>query len=82
MEKPPIRVGGMYSNGIFGRHWSVRQVLSLVASVDQETPPGSVTYKVLAGSGRRRTFTCTRQEFARWAIYEVARNENSWVRLG
>jgi hypothetical protein len=76
MKKPTLRIGGMYSNGIFGRHWSVRQVLGVPSDgVDY------VTFKVLAGVDRRQRFTCSLEEFDRWVVYEVARNENSWVRL-
>lgn len=84
MDYSRIRMGGMYSNGIFGRHWSVRQIVAvspLLLNVNEEASQ-SVTYKVLAGTQRRSTFTCSREEFARWASYEVGRNENSWVRLG
>ena len=76
MRKLTLRIGGMYSNGIFGRHWSVRQILDL--------PTGNtdaVIFKVIAGQDRRKRFTCPLEEFDRWAVYEVARNENSWVRL-
>lgn len=67
-----IRPGGCYSNGDFGRHWSVRQVVAR----DGDT----VTYTVLAGPGRRSTASCSHEEFVRWARYEVTRNENSWER--
>lgn len=63
-----------YSNGDFGRHWTVRQIVSI-------SEAGSVTYKVLAGVGRRRIETCSSEEFQSWMRYEVVRNENSWIRL-
>ncbi|HUW49656.1 MAG TPA: hypothetical protein VMV75_01430 [Sulfuricella sp.] len=63
-----------YSNGDFGKHWVVRQIVSI-------SEAGQVTYKVLAGTGRRRIETCSRDEFQSWARYEVVRNENSWIRL-
>jgi hypothetical protein len=36
----------------------------------------------VAGSGRRSVGETRRTEFARWARYEVVRNENSWLRVG
>ncbi|MCE5181084.1 MAG: hypothetical protein LLG15_04715 [Betaproteobacteria bacterium] len=69
-----LKPGACYSNGDFGRHWTVRQIVSI-------SEVGSVTYKVLAGVGRRRSETCSREEFQSWVRYEVIRNENSWIRL-
>lgn len=68
-----IRLGGCYSNGVFGKYWSVRQVVAKDVEM--------VTYKVLVGPGRRRTGSCSHDEFMSWARYEVARNENSWERI-
>jgi len=75
MGKLVIKVGATYSNGNFHSHWEVRQILA------QDVPCGTpecVEYKVLAGPHRRRNFTCSLEEFSRWARYEVARDENSW----
>jgi CBS domain-containing membrane protein len=71
-----IRTGACYSNGDFGAHWAVRQVLTIAGE------PACVRYKVLVGEGRRREHSCKRDEFAAWARYEVVRNENSWKRIG
>ena len=40
-----------------------------------------MTFKIVAGAGRRKSATLPREEFARWAKYEVALNENEWVKL-
>lgn len=73
-----IRVGSYYSNGDYGHHWSVRQVVDTDERPDGE---GLVIYKTVAGRNRRQSGTCTRDEFARWAKYEVFLNENSWQRV-
>ncbi|HSH28550.1 MAG TPA: hypothetical protein VK971_01485, partial [Thiohalobacter sp.] len=73
-----IRVGGCYSNGDYGHHWSVRQVMDIEERSDGED---LVIYKTVAGSHRRQSGSCTRGEFARWAKYEVFLNENSWQRV-
>jgi hypothetical protein len=39
-----------------------------------------VIYKSVAGKGQRRSGVCTRNEFARWARYEVFRDATSWQR--
>lgn len=48
---------------------------------DAGAATGCVKYKVLAGANRRRSFTCSSEEFLRWARYEVARDENSWFKV-
>ena len=73
-----IRLGAYYSNGDYGEHWSVRQVVDTDERPDGE---GLIIYKTVAGKGRRHSGTCTRDEFARWAKYEVFLNENSWQRV-
>lgn len=69
-----------YSNGRYGPEWQVRRI------IDEETRPSDparqrVIYRVVAGPNRRFSAVCTRAEFARWARYEVIRNENSWQRV-
>lgn len=66
--------GACYSNGNFGKHWAVRQIVAI-------SDTGDVSFKVLVGQGRRRTVSCSSKEFLDWARYEVVRDENSWIRL-
>ena len=80
MRKPEIRKGGTHSNGAFGSHWAVRQVLDLSPMIG-ETAEQEMAFKVLVGPGRRGKFSCTHKEFMRWVRYEVVRNENSWERV-
>lgn len=75
-----IKPGKSYSNGAYGRSWGVRQVIEL--SLDAESGEETVEFKGIAGTCRRKTGLCTLTEFARWARYEVALNENSWQRIG
>jgi CBS-domain-containing membrane protein len=78
MEPWQVRLHGFYSNGQFGDDWSVRQVVDEAPHSDAEKD--KVIYKTVAGAGRHRSGVCTRAEFARWARYEVFRDENSWQR--
>ena len=70
--------GRYYSNGRYGRNWTVRQVLGCDRHGNGEW---QIRYKVVAGPDRRQTATCSSSEFRRWAKYEVALNENSWHRM-
>lgn len=79
MTTPDIKRGHFYSNGAYGRSWGVRMVLEL--SLDPESGEETVTFKGTAGICRRRQGSCTLEEFAGWAKYEVALNENSWQRV-
>lgn len=68
-----------YSNGAYGRAWGVR----LVTAVELDPASGAtrVSFRGMAGTCRRKSATVSLAEFARWAKYEVALNENSWQRV-
>lgn len=74
-----IKLGHAYSNGEYGNDWSVRQI---VDESDKKNPAKDlVIYKVVAGKDRRNSGTLSREEFTRWAKYEVYLNESSWQRV-
>lgn len=73
MDETDPKYGGCYSNGIYGNKWVVYQITC-------EHADGRVTFKIVAGAGRRKSATLQCEEFARWAQYEVALNENEWVK--
>ena len=79
-NKPEIKPGATYSNGDFGKHWAVRQILQ-IEGVTESVEQDQVTFKVLVGPGRRSNGSCTRVEFLQWVRYEEVRNENSWERI-
>jgi len=78
LEPWQIRLHHSYSNGSYGADWAIREVVDEQASSDTEKD--QVIYKVVAGKGNRKSGVCTRAEFARWARYEVFRDEGSWQR--
>ncbi|NCS65296.1 MAG: hypothetical protein COS39_06015 [Hydrogenophilales bacterium CG03_land_8_20_14_0_80_62_28] len=78
MDAAAISNGRYYSNGAYGRSWGVRLVTGIAADPASGQPV--VTIKGIAGACRRKAATCTLAEFAAWAKYEVALNENSWQR--
>ena len=80
MTSQDIKRGHFYSNGAYGRSWGVRMIMDI--SLDAESGEETVTFKGTAGICRRRQGACTLEEFATWAKYEVALNENSWHRVG
>jgi len=74
-----IKLGHYYSNGKYGDDWSVRYIVDW-----QEAPePGdaSLIYKTVAGDGRRTSGVINLAKFARWAKYEVYRDEENWRRV-
>ena len=75
-SSPTIKPGSYYSNGQYGNHWSVRQVIA--ESHTDDPKQDLITYKIIIGPNRRQTTNCTREEFANWAQYEVYQDENSW----
>lgn len=80
MTPEDIKPGHFYSNGAYGRAWGVRMILE--QSMDAETGEDTVAFKGTAGVCRRKQGFCSLGEFASWAKYEVALNENSWQRVG
>ena len=78
---PPIKLGCYYSNGQYGNHWSVRQVIAENNGNNDDLDNNTITYKIIIGQNRRQIVNCTREEFTNWAQYEVYQDENSW-RIG
>ncbi len=74
-----IHLGHCYSNGEYGQDWCVRQIID--ESERKDTARDQIIYKIVAGKARRSTGTMSRDDFARWAKYEVYLNENSWQRV-
>ena len=74
-----LKHGHYYSNGKNDEFWSVRQI------VDWPETEGSgeekLTYNVIAGANRRNSGVMTKNEFSRWARYEVIHDENNWRRV-
>ena len=74
-----IKTGEYYSNGEYGENWSVRQILD--ESIHQETNNDMLTYKTVAGMGRRTSGIISRADFVKWARYQVIRDEDNWKRI-
>ena len=79
VDPAAIRPGHCYSNGKYGSEWAVRKVVDAPGGVDPERD--KVTYKVVAGDGRHATGVLPRNAFARWARYEVYREDDNWRRV-
>jgi hypothetical protein len=80
MLPPDIVTDRYYSNGAYGRAWGVRLVREI--ATDPDSGLVMVSFKGVAGRCRRQAGTCPLAEFAAWARYQVALNENSWQRIG
>jgi hypothetical protein len=74
MNQTDIKYSACYSNGIYGSKWSVFQIT-------REHDDATVSFKIVAGAGRRKSGTLPCDEFARWAKYEIVLKENEWVKL-
>jgi CBS-domain-containing membrane protein len=74
-----ITIGSYFSNGKYGRDWSVRQIVD--ASDSNADGTEIIIYKVVAGHGRRTSGYASREEFARWAKHRVIRDEENWKRV-
>ena len=79
LDNHKIKLGGYYSNGEYGDSWSVRHIID--ESRHDDTEKDTLIYKVVVGHKRRTSATATRQEFARWAKYEVLRDEDNWKKV-
>ena len=79
LQPQQVGLGHYYSNGESGADWSVRQVVDESRNPDPDKD--SVVYKVAAGAGLRSSGVMTRTQFARWARYEVTRDEDNWNRI-
>lgn len=64
-----IKLGHYYTNARHGGEWSVRQILD--ESRSQDPVNDLVIYRVVEGRGLRSADSCTRDEFARWAVRQV-----------
>jgi len=64
-----IKLGSYYTNGKHGAEWSVRHVID---EAQHESPQKDmVIYRVVEGHGLRNADSCTRSEFAKWAVREL-----------
>lgn len=73
VEPDNIKLGHFYSNGLYGKLWSIRQIIDESDDV--------VIYNVAAGADRRQNASSTREEFAKWARFEVNHENNQWQRV-
>jgi CBS-domain-containing membrane protein len=75
-----LKHGHYYSNGEYGKLWSVRQIVDWATTNDEGEE--KLIYKVIAGADRRNSGVITKNAFSRWAKHEVIRDEDNWRRVG
>lgn len=73
-----LKAGHYYSNGLYGADWQVRQIIDMASPM--KSADDLLIYKIVAGTGRRSSSTCSFNDFTKWADSEVFLNENSWQR--
>jgi len=64
-----ILLGHYYTSSKHGAEWSVRQIIDEARSDDAQKD--MVIYRVVEGHGLRSADSCTRSEFAQWAVREL-----------
>jgi CBS-domain-containing membrane protein len=64
-----IKLGHCYTNSKHGAEWSVRQIIDEAVSNIPEKD--MVIYRVVEGRGLKSANSCTRTEFAHWAVREL-----------
>lgn len=70
--------GAYYSNGQSGDSWAIRQVID---SSEPQARKQQVIYKTIAGAGKGEIRVLPREQFARWARYEVVPGQERWERV-
>lgn len=79
IEPSQLEVGRFYSNGRLGEVWSIRRIVD--ASPVKADKRGMVLYRVAAGHEKRDSGYCSREDFSRWARYEVVKDGERWRRI-
>ena len=74
-----LKHGHYYSNGEHGDLWAVRQIVDWAET--NNSGEEKLIYKIIAGSDRRSSGVMTKNEFSKWAKYEVTRDEGNWHRV-
>ena len=64
-----IKLGGYYTNSKHGAEWSVRHIID--EARHDEPLKDMVIYRVVEGQGLKSADSCTRTEFAAWAVREL-----------
>jgi len=64
-----IKLGHYYTNSKHGAEWSVRQIIDESKSDDPKKD--MVIYRVAEGQGLQSADSCSRSEFAQWAVREL-----------
>ena len=73
-----IQLGRCYSNGAINDDWEVRQIID--ESPNALPEKDQIIFKQVAGKRQTESQHISRQAFARWAKFEVAFENNHWVR--
>ncbi len=79
LQAEDILLGHYYSNDAEGPDWQVRRVIEESGGTGPEK--NMVAYKVIAGDSRRTSGILTRQQFSRWARFEVVQKGERWEQI-
>ncbi|MDH5327089.1 MAG: HPP family protein [Gammaproteobacteria bacterium] len=74
-----LTLGSFYSNGEYGKDWTVRQIVDEYHHSDPNKE--MVVYKTVAGNGRHSSGYMEKTRFCLWAKHEVIRDNENWKRV-
>lgn len=73
VETEDVKLAHYYSNGLYGKQWQIRQII--------DEAENAVIYKIIEGQDTGKNFSVTKEEFSRWAKFEVYQDGNQWLRV-
>lgn len=74
-----LEVGGVYSNGLLGREWAMRQIVSI--SSENNPQAGWITYVPVSKSFEVKQTQVSYADFVQWARFEMEFKAGHWHRL-
>lgn len=74
LEKHDFEVGHYYSNGKIGKEWAIKKV------VDEDDKKDFIIVKLVTGCDTACHESIHRKEFAKWAKYEILKENGRWHR--
>ncbi len=75
-----IEIGHYYSNGKYGKDWTIVQVTKEERH-NEDPQQDKIHFKIVVGPGRRKSGEMERKAFIDWARYCVVRDEENWKKL-
>lgn len=79
LDPMTIKLRHYYSNGHYGPFWQVRQIIDIASPA--KSASDKVIYRIVAGNNLYSNGIASREDFVKWARYEVFQKDDAWLRL-